>query len=67
MGFIRGLKENVFVDISAVYKGLGIVWASSLLGFLAAILCPFPWLFFFMGDKLRDSSELAVSESSEEC
>ncbi|CAG8935270.1 unnamed protein product [Penicillium salamii] len=49
-----------------MYKGLGIGWASSLLGFLAATLCPIPWLFFFMGDKLRNSSELAVSESLEE-
>jgi hypothetical protein len=40
----------------AVYKGLGVGWATSLLGFLALFMLPIPWVFFKWGPSIRAKS-----------
>jgi len=47
----------LFVDY--MYKGLSIQWASSLLGFVALVLAPSPFLFFRHGHRIRGSSKFA--------
>lgn len=42
--------------ISAVYKALGIPWATSLLGFIALALTPVPWVLFKWGPQIRARS-----------
>ncbi|KAI9729165.1 MAG: hypothetical protein M1834_007072 [Cirrosporium novae-zelandiae] len=36
-----------------MYKSLGIGWGTSLLGFIAMLFLPFPWLFFRYGGQIR--------------
>lgn len=36
-----------------MYKGLGYEWASSLLGFVAIVLVPIPFVFFYFGKAIR--------------
>jgi hypothetical protein len=40
-----------------VYEGLGIGWATSLLGFLALFMLPIPWVFFKWGPTIRAKSK----------
>lgn len=42
-----------------MYEKLGYQWASSLLGFLALALMPFPYLFFRYGKQIRGKSRFA--------
>nr|POE75132.1 polyamine transporter 4 [Quercus suber]POE94789.1 polyamine transporter 4 [Quercus suber] len=42
--------------IVQMYEGLGIGWASSLLGFLSLCLTPIPWVFYVWGPKLREKT-----------
>lgn len=44
-----------------VYSGLGIGWASSLLGFIAVALLPVPWVFFKFGKAIRAKSRYEMS------
>ncbi|KAL4860389.1 hypothetical protein BDV12DRAFT_209612 [Aspergillus spectabilis] len=39
-----------------MYNNLGYPWASSLLGFLAAVFACLPWIFYVFGKKVRESS-----------
>lgn len=39
-----------------MYEGLGIAWATSLLGFVSLALLPIPWIFFKFGPKIRARS-----------
>ncbi len=41
----------------AVYSKLGIAWATSLLGFIAAALLPVPWVIFKFGKQIRARSQ----------
>lgn len=53
----RYLLAGVFpLFIVQMYKGLGIGWASSLLGFVSLLLTPIPWVFYFTGPRLRAKS-----------
>lgn len=45
-----------------VYRGLGIGWASSLLGFIALALLPVPWAFFKFGKTIRAKSRYQASK-----
>ena len=36
-----------------MYKNLGLEWASSLLGFIAILLVPIPFVFFHWGEGIR--------------
>lgn len=42
--------------LSAVYRRLGIGWATSLLGFISVALMPIPWALFRWGPRLRATS-----------
>jgi MFS family permease len=42
-----------------MYEKLGYEWASSLLAFLAILLIPIPWVFFYHGEKIRFRSRWA--------
>lgn len=37
-----------------MFKGMGVHWASSLLGFVGLALCPVPWMFRFYGARIRE-------------
>lgn len=40
-----------------MYKGLGVHWATSLLGFCTVAMMPIPWVFHKWGPKLRERSK----------
>ena len=39
-----------------MYEGLGIAWATSLLGFVSLALLPIPWVFWRWGPRIRARS-----------
>jgi ABC-type transport system involved in cytochrome bd biosynthesis fused ATPase/permease subunit len=39
-----------------VYEKLDIDWATSLLGFIALVLMPVPWVFYKFGPQIRQRS-----------
>lgn len=39
-----------------MYKGLGVAWATSLLGFLCVAFAPVPILFYYYGARIRSRS-----------
>ena len=58
--FIRSLFGAAFpLFARQMFTGLGIQWASTLLGCLALILVPIPILFWFYGHRLRQRSNFA--------
>ncbi|KAL4931427.1 MFS transporter [Aspergillus undulatus] len=42
--------------VPQMYDALGVGWASSLLGFIAVVMAPIPWWFFYKGPVLRGRS-----------
>lgn len=42
-----------------MFEGLGINWGETLLGGLAALFIPMPFIFYFMGKKIRAKSKFA--------
>jgi hypothetical protein len=36
-----------------MYERLGLGWGNSVLGFIALVFIPVPWLFFTYGEQLR--------------
>ncbi|EST05463.1 Major facilitator superfamily [Kalmanozyma brasiliensis GHG001] len=42
-----------------MFTGLGINWASTLLGLVALVLTPFPYIFYIYGSKIRGWSKFA--------
>ena len=42
-----------------MFNGMGIDWASTLLGCIAAVLVPIPIWFYLYGHKLREKSKFA--------
>ena len=42
-----------------MYHGMGVQWASTLIGLVALLLAPIPFLFFKYGAKIRESSTFA--------
>ncbi|KAH6613083.1 MFS multidrug transporter-like protein [Boeremia exigua] len=47
-----------------MYKGMGIDWATSLLGFVSVVCIPIPWILFFYGHKIRSRSGYETAKSS---
>ncbi|KAF2809755.1 MFS general substrate transporter [Mytilinidion resinicola] len=45
-----------------MYQGIGVGWASSVLGFCALAMAPIPWAFFRHGPKLREKSKYQRSD-----
>ncbi|CAG7928982.1 unnamed protein product [Penicillium olsonii] len=50
--------------IILVYENLGIGWASSLVGFIAAALLPVPWVLFKFGKKFRSWSKYETAKDA---
>lgn len=40
-----------------MFKGMGIQWAMTLLGCVAAVLAPVPVIFYFKGAQIRKNSK----------
>lgn len=58
--FIRSLFGAGFpLFATAMYRNLGVNWATSLLGFLTAALFPVPLVFYFYGAKIRRMSRFS--------
>ncbi|KAG4217855.1 hypothetical protein PC116_g33665 [Phytophthora cactorum] len=58
--FLRSLCGAGFpLFATYMFNGLGIQWAATLLGCVAAILVPIPVLFYLYGHKIRAKSKFA--------
>ncbi|KAE8382465.1 major facilitator superfamily domain-containing protein [Aspergillus bertholletiae] len=66
--FVRSLVASSFPLFSRqMFNNMGIQWASTLLGCVAAILIPIPIVFLFFGKQLRMRSKFApIYEKAEE-
>lgn len=47
-----------------IFSGLGIGWASSLLGFVSVVLVPVPWVLYRFGRRIRAHSQYIVLEKA---
>ncbi len=60
--FVRSLAGAGFpLFAGAMYRNLGVAWATSLLGFLCVAFIPAPILFFLYGKRIRAMSKFAPS------
>jgi DHA1 family multidrug resistance protein-like MFS transporter len=58
--FLRSLFGAAFpLFATYLFNGIGIQWASTLLGAIAAVLVPIPVLFYLYGHKIRAKSAFA--------
>lgn len=58
--FLRSLCGAGFPLFSVyMFEGMGIQWASTLLGCVAAVLVPIPVVFYLYGHRIRARSKLA--------
>ncbi|KAI1344020.1 major facilitator superfamily domain-containing protein [Xylariaceae sp. FL0016] len=58
--FLRSLCGAGFpLFATYMFNGMGIQWASTLLGCVAAVLVPIPVIFYLYGAKIRQKSKLA--------
>lgn len=58
--FLRSLCGAGFPLFSVyMFEGMGIQWASTLLGCVAAVLVPIPVVFYLYGHRIRAKSKLA--------
>ncbi|KAE8353194.1 major facilitator superfamily domain-containing protein [Aspergillus coremiiformis] len=66
--FVRSLVASSFPLFSRqMFNSMGIQWASTLLGCVAAILVPIPVLFYLFGKQLRMKSKFApIYEKADE-
>lgn len=52
--FVRAIFAGSFpMFVTPMFRGLGIKWGSSVLGFLATAMIPIPFLFYFYGERIR--------------
>lgn len=49
-----------------MFEGMGIEWASTLLGCVAAVLVPMPVFFYLYGKKIRAKSKFAPAPDIEQ-
>lgn len=45
-----------------MFEGMGVQWAGTLLGCVAAVLVPVPILFYLKGAKIRERSQFAPTK-----
>ncbi|KAK7417698.1 hypothetical protein QQX98_004354 [Neonectria punicea] len=58
--FLRSSMASIFPPIvSCIYDRLGIVWASNMLAFIAFLMVPIPWLFYYRGKSFRALGKLS--------
>lgn len=55
--YLAGAASPMFATY--MYNSLGVDWATSLLGFVAIALLPFPFIFFIYGRQIRSWSKYA--------
>lgn len=59
--FLRsGMAAAFPLFTAAMFHNLGIQWAGTLLGCLAALLAPVPFVFYIWGDRIRAMSKFAA-------
>ncbi|KAJ2903387.1 uncharacterized protein MKZ38_009964 [Zalerion maritima] len=64
--FMRSLCGAAFPLFSTyMFDGMGIQWAATLLGVVAALLAPIPVFFYMYGAKIRQKSKFAPTISPE--
>lgn len=52
--FLRSVFAGCFpLFATAMFRNLGVPWASSVLGFFAIALIPIPYLFYIFGPRIR--------------
>ncbi|KIY69283.1 MFS general substrate transporter [Cylindrobasidium torrendii FP15055 ss-10] len=57
---VRSLVAAAFPLFTVqMYHGLGINWASTLIGLIALVLAPIPFLFYKFGPRIRQNSKFA--------
>lgn len=62
--FLRSIAGAVFPLFARyMYEAMGIQWASTLLGCVAAVLVPIPIVFYLYGHKIRAKSKFAPTPS----
>ncbi|KAF2806393.1 MFS general substrate transporter [Mytilinidion resinicola] len=44
----------------AMYTTMGLGWGNSLLGFLTLAMCPFPWMFYKYGERIRTNPKFQI-------
>jgi DHA1 family multidrug resistance protein-like MFS transporter len=58
--FMRSMFGGVFpLFATFMFNGMGIQWASTLLGCVAAVLVPMPVVFYLFGKRIRSRSNFA--------
>lgn len=58
--FMRSMFGGVFpLFATFMFNGMGIQWASTLLGCVAAVLVPMPVIFYLYGKRIRGRSSFA--------
>ncbi|OQV08629.1 hypothetical protein CLAIMM_12870 [Cladophialophora immunda] len=56
-GFLRYVIGAVFPLFTVqMYRGMGVAWATSLLGFVTIALLPIPWVLYKYGPRIRQRS-----------
>ncbi|KAF1995856.1 major facilitator superfamily [Amniculicola lignicola CBS 123094] len=61
--FLRSLCGAAFpLFAQQMFEGMGIQWASTLLGIIAALLVPVPVWFYYKGAKIREKSAFAPTK-----
>lgn len=57
-GVVRSIFGAVFpLFAQDMYKGLGVSWATSVLGFVSLAMTPLPWMFYRYGPRIRARSK----------
>jgi DHA1 family multidrug resistance protein-like MFS transporter len=63
--FLRSLAGGCFpLFARQMFDGMGIQWASTLLGCVALVLVPIPFIFYFYGGRIRSRSQYAPTFSA---
>ena len=58
--FLRSLAGAVFpLFAQYMYAGIGVNWSGTLLGCVAALLAPIPFVFWKYGARIRQKSKFA--------
>jgi len=64
--FIRSAMAGSFPTFALImFRNLGAAWAGTILGCIAAILAPAPFVFFLYGPKIRARSKFAAGGDDE--
>jgi hypothetical protein len=59
--FLRSVFAAAFpLFVNPMFHNLGIPWASSILGFIAALLIPIPYLFYIYGPTIRKKGKFTA-------